>query len=70
MCLCVRGGTEGGGGGLNQSPTVGSEQTAANHIAHAANGEEGKSRQGRLSLKGTGGLFSEIEASMHVKGGR
>lgn len=45
MCLCVCEGE----GGLNESPTGGNEQAAANHIAHAANDDwrkEGK-RGGR-----------------------
>ena len=77
--MCVRVCEEGHGGwaggqALSESPTGGNEQAAANHIAHAhaANDdwrrEEGARGEGGLSLKGTGGLFSEIEACVHVKG--
>lgn len=48
----------------------GDEQAAANHVAHAhATKDDWRTggRGGGLSLKGTGGLFSEIQAS--VSGG-
>lgn len=65
------------GEALNERPTGGNEQAAANHIAyaHAANddwrrkrGEGGRGRAGS-HLKAQVGSFSEIEACVHVKGG-
>ena len=59
MCVWETG--RGQGAWLNESPTGGNEQAAANHISHAhatnddwRRGDEGR---GELSLKGTGGLF-------------
>jgi len=51
VCVCVEGGTE--------SPTVGVEQAAANHIVHAANDDWRREDKGRAGshLKAQVGSF-------------